>query len=952
MKILKPNWVHHDDKPIFSVDIHQECQKFATGGQGMDSGRVVIWNLLPVLSEKIELDNSVPKILCQMDNHLACVNCVRWSQNGQLLASGSDDKLVMIWRRSMGSSGGFDSGGMHKNVETWKCAFTLRGHSGDVLDLAWSPHDRWLASCSVDNSIIIWDVHALPAMVANLKGHTGLVKGVAWDPISKYIASQSDDRSVKIWNTHDWTCSKTIKEPFEECGGTTHILRLSWSPDGQYLVSAHAMNGGGPTAQIIEREGWKCDKDFVGHRKAVTCVRFNNSILKREATKCNKSQQYCCLAVGSRDRSLSVWMTALQRPLIVVHELFNDSILDLSWGPEKCVLMACSGDGTIACLQFSEVELGEPLSEENKNSLYKRIYGKAVHFENGGNCNVDMLIENPDLFNSSRVKIKAPTLPTFTVPNQSSIFDTTTSLPAVNGFSNTSVIQPNSSSSHTTPIKKQTETITADGKRRITPIFIPVNHDMCKIDSTPQLQSSSQSMTMDVDMLKTSNNSLENDFININEKITNATPPPVENDEGSLDPRLTKNYNISRILPLQTCKNVVQTFPNVSKKTATPEGPTLLPAPMNQASSAAPKLQITANSTVEFQKTVLDHRVHVRNGHTQTATGFLCKVTAYAVKLGKVLWEIFVGSPVMNLNFCSKYVMLCSLDGTMRLLSMPTGISVFPIITLSTAATQCAFCPNGKLVGVVTDTGILRIWDIENESVVLATTCAEVCSKFGKITQFHITEHGIPMLLFGNGNSYSYSQKMQSWLVLNTKDPIMRHGFQTTIPREFNKNYISYPLTSIQASTSSFAAMGNAIDFNAHIWQPSAKVCFIENQIKLCEAINSPEELRHWYLMLAYHLLLSNNENRLRILLNDLLGPFSRAFWAKHPTTEHKILNVPKHSLLESILNLMKHDPKCQRLYLEYQELYQTLKHNVMRKSSENNFAERRNSNTHDLVSN
>lgn len=32
------------------------------------------------------------------------------------------------------------------------------------------------------------------------------------------------------------------------------------------------MNGGGPTAQIIERDGWKCDKDFVGHRKAVTCV--------------------------------------------------------------------------------------------------------------------------------------------------------------------------------------------------------------------------------------------------------------------------------------------------------------------------------------------------------------------------------------------------------------------------------------------------------------------------------------------------------------------------------------------------------------------------------------------------------------------------------------------------------------------------------------------------------
>lgn len=60
-----------------------------------------------------------------------------------------------------------------------------------------------------------------------------------------------------------------------QCGGTTHVLRLSWSPDGQYLVSAHAMNNSGPTAQIIERDGWKTNMDFVGHRKAVTVVVSN-----------------------------------------------------------------------------------------------------------------------------------------------------------------------------------------------------------------------------------------------------------------------------------------------------------------------------------------------------------------------------------------------------------------------------------------------------------------------------------------------------------------------------------------------------------------------------------------------------------------------------------------------------------------------------------------------------
>ncbi|KAG6438548.1 hypothetical protein O3G_MSEX000058 [Manduca sexta] len=206
-------------------------------------------------------------MLCQMDNHLACVNSVRWSNGGKYLASGGDDRLVMVW----GLSGAIGTPGKHK-AETWRCLATLRGHAGDVLDLAWSPLDRWLASCSVDNTIIIWNGEKFPEMVVVLNGHTGLVKGVTWDPVGKYLASQSDDKSLRVWKTADWAQETVIKEPFYECGaGTTHVLRLSWSPDGQYVLSAHAMNGGGPTAQVVERDGWRCDKDFVGHRKAVTC---------------------------------------------------------------------------------------------------------------------------------------------------------------------------------------------------------------------------------------------------------------------------------------------------------------------------------------------------------------------------------------------------------------------------------------------------------------------------------------------------------------------------------------------------------------------------------------------------------------------------------------------------------------------------------------------------------
>lgn len=89
MLFFKPAWVSHegktiiiylqtkrsilrvlDCKPIFSVDIHPKGGRFATGGQGGSGGRIVIWNIGPVLNENEESDENIPKMLCQMDNHL------------------------------------------------------------------------------------------------------------------------------------------------------------------------------------------------------------------------------------------------------------------------------------------------------------------------------------------------------------------------------------------------------------------------------------------------------------------------------------------------------------------------------------------------------------------------------------------------------------------------------------------------------------------------------------------------------------------------------------------------------------------------------------------------------------------------------------------------------------------------------------------------------------------
>ncbi|KFU89619.1 Protein HIRA, partial [Chaetura pelagica] len=457
-------------KPIFSVDIHPDGTKFATGGQGQDSGKVVIWNMAPVLKEEDEKNENIPKMLCQMDNHLACVNCVRWSNNGVYLASGGDDKLIMVWKRAayIGPSTVFGSSSKLTNVEQWRCVSILRSHSGDVMDVAWSPHDAWLASCSVDNTVVIWNAVKFPEILATLKGHSGLVKGLTWDPVGKYIASQADDRSLKVWRTMDWQLETSITKPFDECGGTTHVLRLSWSPDGHYLVSAHAMNNSGPTAQIIERDGWKTNMDFVGHRKAVTVVKFNPKIFKKKqknGSSTKSSCPYCCCAVGSKDRSLSVWLTCLKRPLVVIHELFDKSIMDISWTLNGLGILVCSMDGSVAFLDFSQDELGDPLSEEEKSNIHQSTYGKSLAIMTEAQLSTT-IIENPEMLKyQQRQQQQQVEQKNASIREASGSAAATPKVASMVNGESLEDIRKNL-------LKKQVETRTADGRRRITPLCI------------------------------------------------------------------------------------------------------------------------------------------------------------------------------------------------------------------------------------------------------------------------------------------------------------------------------------------------------------------------------------------------------------------------------------------------------------------------------------------------
>ena len=399
-----------------------------------------------------------------------------------------------------------------------------------MVDLSWSPGDKMLATASVDNTVIVWNAEQFPEILKTITKHQGLVKGVAFDPIGKYLATQSDDKSLRIWRISDWKEESVVKEPFAESGSTTHVLRCNWSPEGSMLVTAHAMNEGGPTAQIIERNGFTTNRDFVGHKKAITCVRFNPNLIQRKKhVGQGVHTWFATVALGSRDRSFSVWSTAMTRPLFVVKDAFEQSVMDLTWSKDGKVLLACSMDGTVAAVVFEDKELGLVIPHEKVRQHMAKVYGKefkiptlplsAKKSEVNGS---PLIVENPELLktlnNKNGEKKKVP-------------------LAAVNGNGKTAAaVKPKG------PTDKQIEAVTSDGKRRITPIFIPVDDNVNGPIGTGEFGSSSTKEKSSIEIEKRGETSSESSKVSGDSKAAAAAEKPskVNNNKVTNDAKTKK----------------------------------------------------------------------------------------------------------------------------------------------------------------------------------------------------------------------------------------------------------------------------------------------------------------------------------------------------------------------------------------------------------------------------
>jgi Tol biopolymer transport system component len=189
-------------------------------------GRRVCWSpdgaRLATVSE-----NGVAKVwdardgrpLLNLKGHRSAVSAISWSPDSQRLATASADGNAILW-----------------DVARERVLVTLQGHTSAISIVTWSPDGRRLASSSAGYGAIgqsragevkIWDTDVGRELLT-LRGYTGKVHSVSWSPDGKRLATASDDGTVKIW---DASCGREL---LRYTGMATSV---SWSPDGKRLAS-------------------------------------------------------------------------------------------------------------------------------------------------------------------------------------------------------------------------------------------------------------------------------------------------------------------------------------------------------------------------------------------------------------------------------------------------------------------------------------------------------------------------------------------------------------------------------------------------------------------------------------------------------------------------------------------------------------------------------------------
>ncbi|XP_043720698.1 protein HIRA isoform X2 [Telopea speciosissima] len=797
---------------------------------------------------------------------------------------------------------------------------------------------------------------------AVLRGHSSLVKGIAWDPIGSFIASQSDDKTVIIWRTSDWSLAHKTEGHWAKSLGSTFFRRLGWSPCGHFITTTHGFQKPRHSAPVLERGEWSATFDFLGHNAPIIVVRFNHSMFRRNFTNGQEvkavtagwsngasktapkeSLPYNVIAIGSQDRTVTVWTTASARPLFVAKHFFTQSVVDLSWSPDGYSLFACSLDGTVATFHFEVKEVGHRISDAELDELKRNRYGDARGRQaNLAESPAQLLLEAASAKQSAGKKVTSSVQQNHTsvkssgdpgVPNVSqTILKSSDSQPDdgnKNGGASGEELNKVPSTARISNPVKQREYRRPDGRKRIIPeaVGVPVHQENISGGTTDQALDFHPADQRKCDTggvladVGTREGSLKRPFSGNSE----ANHSGVKERSG-----ITARATISESL-------VIERVPVSSGADGTinVEKSGVVKACGSEVACSSTALSIRVFDKKEgedsipvcleahFVERAVNDIVGVGNTFTTKETEVICTRGAQA------LWSDRVSGKVTVLAGNSNFWAVGCEDGCLQIYTK-CGRRAMPTMMMGSAAIfiDCDEC--WKLL-LVTRRGSLYVWDLFKRTCLLHDSLSSLITSSPssstkvtgtiKVISMRFSKSGSPLVVLATRHAFLFDMSLMCWLrIADDCFPASNFASSWTLG-----SIQSGELAALQVDVGKFLARkpswsrvtDDGVQTRAHL----------EAQLASSLALKSPNEYRQCLLSYIRFLAREADESRLRGVCESFLGPptgmaESTPSDVKNATWDPCVLGMKKHKLLrEDILPAMASNRKVQRLLNEFTDL-------------------------------